>query len=134
MGVSLGDWIAVGVIALPFLVWIALLAYWWRRRRNNRARHGLALDLVEVITQPPSEMAQLMRSASDADLCGLWERSGTEIRKVKSATTLAWYVTLRRSLLTELEQRDPRVVSTWLAAGPDSRDLPAYLRRRQLRG
>jgi hypothetical protein len=117
-------------VVVPFLVWLGWLGLWWRRRRKSRARDGLSLDLVEVITQPPARMAQLVHLVSDAELCSLWERSGTEIRHVHSPTTLAWYVTLRRSLLVELERRDPRVVDSWLAAGPDSRDLPAYLHRR----
>jgi hypothetical protein len=129
-GVGAGEWLAICAVVVPFVVWFALLAVWWRRRKRSRTREGLALDLVEVITQPPARMAQLVHRASDAELCSLWERSGTEIRDAHSPTTLAWYVTLRRSLLVELEQRDPRVVESWLAAGPDSRDLPAYLHRR----
>jgi hypothetical protein len=129
-GVGAGEWLAMCAFAVPFLVWLGWLGLWWRRRRKSRAREGLSLDLVEVITQPPARMAQLVHLASDAELCSLWERSGTEIRHVHSPTTLAWYVTLRRSLLVELERRDPRVVDSWLAAGPDSRDLPAYLHRR----
>jgi hypothetical protein len=128
--VSLGAWLAVVAVTVPLVAWVVLLTWWWRRRGKTRARHGIALDLVEVITQPPQQMAQLVHRASDEELCSLWERSGQEIRLVQSPVTMSWYVTLRRSLLHELEERDPRLVESWLAAGPKSGDLPTYLHRR----
>jgi hypothetical protein len=124
--------IAVGwlvVVSGLSLFTLAALLWSWRRRRR-RTRKAVALDLVEVITQPPQQMAELISKASDAELCDLWQRSGQEIQHAALPTTLSWYVTLRRSLLDELEHRDPRVVDSWLAAGPNSEDLPTYLHRR----
>ncbi|HEX6338129.1 MAG TPA: hypothetical protein VFZ85_14300 [Jiangellaceae bacterium] len=91
---------------------------------------------TELETETPADPSPAIdradiRTASNEQLCTLWQQTGQQMTHTYLPSTLCSYADLRQAILDELTARDPDGVSRWLGDQPDRRDLRAYIHDHQ---
>ncbi|HSE09355.1 MAG TPA: hypothetical protein VLB29_11880 [Nocardioidaceae bacterium] len=90
-----------------------------RRRFGLRAVHDDAPSPTTVASlNSLTWLERPLSSMDDPTLCRAWRMSYVALQKPLALPTQVRIVERRRQFLDELERRDPRGFSAWLAAGP----------------
>jgi hypothetical protein len=98
-------------------------------RVRDLARSQSAAEVPELAPHPVpgpagSRPVKALVTMSDAGLCRLWTDSYWALSRTASAVERTLLIELRGHVLDEMDRRDPRALTTWLAAGARPHQSP----------
>ncbi len=120
----------VGTVSGSLMVWLVLLALLSSPSLVAAARGRTAgwpgsLDAESEQLELELTNRDVLARLTTAELCQAWRSTHVWLQTTTSPLELAAYARLRQLVLEELEQRNPRAVTRWLAEGGDAREAPA---------